>query len=301
MYSSVVKLLTGACENKNNLWNNRIHVSNDKTINMDANNILTANLLDIIFDGKNKDYGAYELRKTYNKRISISLVITTGFISILIIGSVIANSYSPQNSNFISGPDIVIEPPPPPELPPPPPTPIPPPPIATIAYPPPLIVKDNLVIKPPPEIKELTDARIDLKTVEGPKDIGIINPPLDVKGTQVIEKPRHKENEDSVFIDVQIEASFPGGAAEWSKYVSKAVQKNIDEFEESDFGVCVVKFIVDKAGKVSQVEATTMKGTKLAEIATNAIRKGPNWIPAQQNGRYVNAVRLQPVVLKSPD
>jgi protein TonB len=38
-----------------------------------------------------------------------------------------------------------------------------------------------------------------------------------------------------------------------------------------------------------------MKGTKLAEIATNAIRKGPKWTPAQQNGRYVNAFREQPV------
>ena len=48
-------------------------------------------------------------------------------------------------------------------------------------------------------------------------------------------------------------------------------------------------------------EATTMKGTKLAEVAVNAIRKGPNWTPAQQNGRYVNAYRLQPVTLTNPD
>jgi len=63
----------------------------------------------------------------------------------------------------------------------------------------------------------------------------------------------------------------------------------------------MIKFIVDKTGKVSQVEATTMKGTKLAEIATNAIRKGPNWIPAQQNGSYVNAYRFQPVTLTNPN
>ena len=73
--------------------------------------------------------------------------------------------------------------------------------------------------------------------------------------------------------------------------------QDIDEFTESDYGTCIVKFIVDKTGKVSQVEATTMKGSKLAEIAVNAIRRGPNWTPAQQNGRYVNAYRLQPVTL----
>ncbi len=61
---------------------------------MDANNILTANLLDILFEGKNKAYGAYELRKTYNKRISSSLFITMSVIAILIIGSALANSSS---------------------------------------------------------------------------------------------------------------------------------------------------------------------------------------------------------------
>jgi protein TonB len=76
---------------------------------------------------------------------------------------------------------------------------------------------------------------------------------------------------------------------------------SIDEFTETDYGTCVVRFIVDKTGKVSHVEATTLKNTKLSEIATNAIRKGPNWIPAQQNGVYVNAYRFQPVTLTNPN
>ncbi len=36
---------------------------------MEINKILTADILDIIFDGRNKQYGAYDLRKTYNKRL----------------------------------------------------------------------------------------------------------------------------------------------------------------------------------------------------------------------------------------
>ena len=36
---------------------------------MDVNKILNADILDIIFEGRNKEYGAYELRKTYNKRL----------------------------------------------------------------------------------------------------------------------------------------------------------------------------------------------------------------------------------------
>ncbi|HTJ12766.1 MAG TPA: energy transducer TonB, partial [Dinghuibacter sp.] len=58
-------------------------------------------------------------------------------------------------------------------------------------------------------------------------------------------------------------------------------------------GTCTVQFIVSKDGVVSDVAAMTMQGTKLAEIAVNAIRRGPKWIPAEQNGRKVNAFRRQ--------
>ena len=40
---------------------------------MDPNKILQSDLLDIVFEGRNKDYGAYELRKKYNKRITLAL------------------------------------------------------------------------------------------------------------------------------------------------------------------------------------------------------------------------------------
>lgn len=43
-----------------------------------------------------------------------------------------------------------------------------------------------------------------------------------------------------------------------------------------------------------------MKGSLLAEIAVGAIKNSPKWIPAQQNGKAVNAWRLQPVTLKFP-
>ncbi len=274
---------------------------------MDANQFLKADLLDIIFEGRNKEYGAYDLRKTYNKRITIALISTVVIIAIIFIGTVIAKNLGPKDDVIeMKVKDLSLEqiqpnePPPPP--PPPPPKLPPPPPIATIAFTPPKVVKDEEVIKPPPEVKQIEEAKVDVKTVEGTKDIGIVAPPTEDKGTQVVAAPvEKKEDEDKVFTKVEIEASFPGGASAWTKYVTRTIMSNQDEFTESDFGTCVVKFIVDKTGKVSQVEATSMKGSKLAEVATNAIRKGPNWTPAQQNGRYVNAYRLQPVTLTNPD
>jgi N-acetylmuramoyl-L-alanine amidase len=106
---------------------------------------------------------------------------------------------------------------------------------------------------------------------------------------------------DKIFSRTETPASFPGGQRSWLKYITRAIQANIDSLTDRDYGTCVVKFIVSKDGRVNDVKATTMEETKLAEIAVNAIRKGPRWIPAEQNGRKVNSYRLQPVTLTNPD
>lgn len=276
---------------------------------MDSNQILKSEFLDILFEGKNKEYGAYELRKTYNKRISAALGFTVALILLLLVGSAIANKINPKDEmrETIVKETNLQQAPPPEELPPPPPPPpikqLPPPPVATVQFTPPKVVKDIEVVKPPPEVKQIEEAKIDLKTVEGTKDLGIVAPPTEIKGTQVAAPPvAKKEDPDEIFTKVEIEATFPGGLAGWTKYVTRAINADIDEIsEDGNYGTCTVRFIVDKNGNVSDVVATTMKGTKLAQVAVNAIRKGPKWTPAQQNGRFVNAYRLQPVTLRNPD
>jgi protein TonB len=118
--------------------------------------------------------------------------------------------------------------------------------------------------------------------------------------TKVDDKDTTYSNKDRACSKVEIEASFPGGAAAWTKYITKQIIQNVDEFRKKDYGTCIVKFIVNKEGYISEVEATTMKNSRLAKVAVNAIENGPRWIPAQQNGRYVNAYRLQPVTLSDP-
>ncbi len=271
---------------------------------MESNKILSADLLDIIFDGRNKSYGAYELRKTYNRRIGLALLITTAIAALIFIGSIVANSMSDSDADKeLNVKDLALEevkveekkpppPPPPPKLP-------PPPPIETVKFTPPKIVKDEEV-KPdekPPEMEKIQEAVVDLKNQEGEKDQGIIAPPVEDKGTQVVQAPPAvKEDEDKIFTKVEIEAAFPGGEGAWTRYVTKEIQKNIDELTEAgESGTCRVRFVVDKEGNVSDVEALTMKRSKLSEVAVNAIRKGPKWTPAQQNGRYVKAFREQPI------
>lgn len=118
---------------------------------------------------------------------------------------------------------------------------------------------------------------------------------------EIITKPGKDTIPDKVFTQTEVEASFPGGASAWTKYIIQKIQSNVDSLTEKDFGTCLLKFIVNKDGTVSDVKATTMQGTKLADIAVNAIKHGPRWNPAQQNGHPVDAFRLQPVTLTNPD
>lgn len=102
-----------------------------------------------------------------------------------------------------------------------------------------------------------------------------------------------KNNTDSTFIDVQIPAAFKG---DWNSYVKEKIEKSSDELiNAGESGTCLIQFIVSTDGTVSNVEALTMKGSKLAEISVAAIRNGPKWSPAQNNGHVVKAYRKQPV------
>ncbi len=105
-----------------------------------------------------------------------------------------------------------------------------------------------------------------------------------------------------VFTQVETPAQFPGGNEAWTRYIMKVLQNNTNDLLKQNIsGTCIVKFIVDKDGSVSDVIATSMRGTKLAEVAINAIRKGPKWIPAMQNGHVVAAYKEQPVTFKLDD
>jgi len=58
---------------------------------MEPNKILKSDMLDILFEDRNKEYGAYHLRKTYNKRIRNALIITASIAVLALLGSLLAN------------------------------------------------------------------------------------------------------------------------------------------------------------------------------------------------------------------
>ncbi|HRQ49314.1 MAG TPA: N-acetylmuramoyl-L-alanine amidase, partial [Agriterribacter sp.] len=104
---------------------------------------------------------------------------------------------------------------------------------------------------------------------------------------------------DKIFQKVETEAKFPGGEAAWQKYISSSIKDVIDSLQtENKAGTCVVQFIVDTEGNLSEVQPLTMQGTLFARTVTDAIKNGPKWIPAMQNGHKVKAYRKQPVTFQ---
>ncbi len=278
---------------------------------MDANKILGAELVDLIFDGRNKSYGAYELRTGYNKRLRNALLLTVALAVLILLLSFISSLDLGDKKGQVQIKEVQLEeikqdeqPEPPP---PPPPKPPEPPKVEMAKFTPPKVVKDEDVKEDekPPEIEKLEDTKIGTVNQEGDKDEGIIAPPVE---STVVEAPV-QEDYDKVFQKVEIDAEFPGGTKGWTRYVTREIERNIDELQDDGgSGTVVVLFIVDKGGLVSEVRALPCSeagvgnclppNSKLAEIAVNAIRKGPKWKPAVQNGRNVKAYRRQPVTFQ---
>ncbi len=266
---------------------------------MEANKILSSDVLDILFEDRNKAYGAYELRKTYNKRITRALLITFGLALILFLSAFLAQRASASDDQKVIAQDVTLEeikqeqkeePPPPP---PPPPPPVEPPKVEMTKFTPPIIKKDEEVKKEeiPPEVDKLEDTKIDIMNQAGIKDVGIAAPVVD-EGKKIVEAP--KEDENKVFTKVEIEASFVG---DWTKFLQRNLNGDVAVNNGAPPGTyqVVIQFIVDKAGNVSNVQPLTKLGYGLEDEAMRVIKKAPKWNPAVQNGRQVKAYRKQPI------
>ena len=261
---------------------------------MEVNKILTADILDIIFDGKNKNYGAYDLRKTYNKRITYALIGTVSICLFIFLVTFLATSFHSEKKSEIIVQDVNLEdlkkdekknePPPPP-----PPPKQDPPKVEITKFTPPKIVKDEEVKEPPPEQQKLEDTKIGTINQEGTKDDGVVAPAVESKGTGVVEAPKQDEDYDKVFTSVQIEAEFPGGPAARTKYLQRNLNSSLPAENGAPEGkyTVVVSFLVDKSGNISQVSAENDPHYGTADEAVRVIKKGPAWKPAVQNGHNV--------------
>lgn len=274
---------------------------------MEANKILTTDFLDLLFEGRNKSYGAYELRKTYNKRMWMALIATAiGFA--VIAGAVFLKSQlkPKEDTQAVKINEVTIQqieqekkpeeaPPPPP---PPPPKQVEPPKIEMKAFTPPKIVKDEEVKEPPPAVEELKETKIGTINQEGVKDIGIVTPPASVdQGKGLVEVTKPVEKEPEIFTKVEVDAIYPGN---WKSFLERNLdgQVAVDNGASPGTYTVIIQFVVDVAGNVSDIRPLTNHGFGMEQEAMRVIKKSNKWKPAIQNGREVKAYRKQPITFQ---
>jgi protein TonB len=267
---------------------------------MEIGNILSADVLDIIFDNRNKEYGAYDLRKNYRQRLMKATASMLLLVVLLLVAYILVASMKPKDNKLLVGPDVtLIEVPPPPDkpvdpLPPPPPLP-PAPTVKMLALTaPPLIVEDDKV-KPedmPPPVDELENAKIGLVNAAGTDDPGIVAPVETAKG--VVAAPEKKDEAEVIFTKVEIESKYPGGNSAWGAFLNRNLTYPQEAADIEVQGTVYIQFIVDTEGNVSDVSAISGP-EELRKAAVAVIKKSGKWDPAIQNGKKVKSYKKQPI------
>jgi protein TonB len=246
---------------------------------------------ELVFEDRNKTYGAYDLRKNHNKSVAIALLITgASFLFAVSLPKII--DWITHKMEEVEVPvDItpvdLTAPPPLDETEPPPPPPPPPPVMETVKFTPPVVTDDEVVDEPPPVQTEETP-QISTETHEGDGNQDIIIP--ENTGPAVVE-----EVVEAPLVIVEQMPEFTGGDAARTKWIQNEIMKRGYPQMEKEAGIqgtVYLTFVVEKDGSITDVKV--LRGVsggpgydKLALAVTKAM---PAWKVGKQN---VRAVRVQ--------
>lgn len=261
---------------------------------------------DLVFEGRNKAYGAFELRQSSPKRHNIAMII-------IIVVAVIAFSV-PALIRFVT-PEKVEEAmtevttlsklpeaevkknedlkPLAPETP-------PPPLKSSIKFTAPVIKKDEEVseedeIKSQDELAKNDKVAISIADVKGNDEIN----GADIADFKEVVRPEApKEEKEVPYQAVEQMPQFPGGDAELMKYIQDHLKYPVIAAENGIQGRVIVRFVVSKTGEIQDVTVLRGVDSSLDKEAVRVIKSMPKWIPGKQNGNNVAVYFTVPVMFK---
>lgn len=256
------------------------------------NNLTLDERNDLVFEGRNQNYGAYELRRNYNKRVTFIIggMILFSFV-LLGIKKLADRPKDEEVKETLKVEQIDLTPPPPiEETPPPPPPPPPPPMVEMVKFIPP-VIKDDAVEEEPQKLQEeVKETNVGTKDQEGDKDI--VAPPAEVSGPG--------EAAPEIFTIVEENAEFPGGFAAMMKFIQQNIQYPAVAKEAGIGGKCFLKFVVNENGEISNVEV--LKGVPSCpdcdKEAIRVVKSMPKWKAAKMTGRSVKCYFNLPISFK---
>ena len=266
---------------------------------------------DIVFEGKNKEYGAYEIRKQSNGRhnkamivvvVIIALVFALAFLVNTVIQSVEARPEDQTEQAMVEmvteapeeeaeeeepqrieeqKPEVIKE-----EL------------LNTVKMTEVAIVEDNQVdeeIKSQDEIQQDDRAVGQVNEDRGVDDI--INA-QEHKEVVVVEEKTAPVEDNQVFTVVEQQPQFPGGEAALLKYVAEHIRYPAVAQENNIQGKVVVQFVVTKTGAVGEVKVVRSKDPYLDKEAVRVVKSLPNFVPGKMNGHAVNVWYTLPITFR---
>jgi protein TonB len=247
---------------------------------------------ELVFANRNKEFGAYVIRKGYNKTTAQALLISLAVFTLLISGPVIMNFLNPGDDAGVEKPvEVTVDLKEPPPIdknePPPPPPPPPPPTIETVKFTPPVVVDREIEDEdqPPPQ-EELSETNVGVVTQEG-----------DDNATELPdEEPVADPDAGKIFTFVEEQAEFPGGEEARITFLQKNIKYPALARENGIEGRVYVTFVVGPDGSIRDVKVLRGIGGGCDEEATRVVKMMPPFKPAKQNGRPVNVQFNMPIV-----
>ncbi len=268
---------------------------------------------DIVFEGKNQQFGAYEMRKNSDARHNKAMIVVVIVIAIAFILPLLVNTVLPkaeekpedlteqalvnldntvdeeqdqpeeeQQRVEVEIPEALPE-----EI------------LNTVKVTELAIVEDEKVnaedeIKTQDELKETTTAFGQSDFDKGTDDRNVL---LEHKDEIIVEEKKPVE-ENKVFTAVEQMPQFPGGEAELMKYIQKNLKYPPVAMENNIQGRVVVQFVVTKTGKIGEVKVARGRDPDLDKEAVRVVKSLPDFIPGKMNGQSVNVWYTLPITFK---
>ena len=264
---------------------------------------------DIVFQGRNKVYGAYQLRRGTGKRNIWAMVFVAAVAAVTYLGLAAYNSYkAAQKAKFEAEMEASL--------------------IETkkeakvekktetpkveqvqkvekvkssIAFTPPVIKKDSEV-KPEEEMKTQDELK-ETKTAIGAFDVkgndeagGTVLKAVEEIATP--EPPKQEAEQNKVFDVVEQQPQFPGGMGALNQWLGSNIKYPAMAAENGIEGRVIVQFVVERDGSVSGVHVVRGVDSSLDKEATRVVAQMPKWIPGKQNGSAVRVKYTVPVTFR---
>lgn len=258
--------------------------------------ILSSDYLDILYDGRNKHYGSYELRRNYPKRmrnaVLFLLTLTAAFTAYSSIGR--RTIYTTPKTivttiSRIRPPLPIVH-----KIPPPLPHITTAPAVhASVSFKVPKVVKDNDVHPDDKliETRKLENATVGLKTTSG-DSAGVFD---DVQKPITGAFELRKDTKPFKFVE-----QMPAAPYDVNRYLSEHILYPASAIENSIEGKIFIQFVVMEDGSIADVTVAGNRhyGAGLEEEAVRVVRSMPKWNPGKEQGNAVKVYFTLPVIFK---